>query len=175
MELVRAFQSVADVIALDQRGTGLSTPRLDCPDTSVQLPLEQPIDPEAMSDAYLRVATACAEYWKANGADLAGYTTVESVRDLNDLREALGENTINLYGGSYGTHLALAAIRLIPEALDRVVLSGVEGPDHTWKLPSVIEAHFLTVARAYAASGGKPDSTADLIDRMRRGSRPTRP
>lgn len=31
LDLVRAFQAVGDVIALDQRGTGLSSPRLDCP------------------------------------------------------------------------------------------------------------------------------------------------
>jgi pimeloyl-ACP methyl ester carboxylesterase len=168
LELVRAFQEVADVIALDQRGTGLSTPRLDCPDASVELPLDRPIDPHEMTAAYLQVAQSCADYWKSQGVDLSAYTTVESVHDLDSLREALGVETINLYGGSYGTHLALAAVRLMPEKVHRVVLSGVEGPHQTWKLPSVVETHFLEVARAYAASGGEPAAATNLLARMRR-------
>lgn len=121
-----------------------------------------------MAEAYRTVAKTCAEHWKSEGVDLSAYNTVESVQDLDDLREALGTKTIDLYGGSYGTHLGLAALRLIPDRIHRAVLSGVEGPDQTWKLPSAIETHFLEVARAYAASGGEPAATTNLLQRIRR-------
>ena len=52
---------------------------------------------------------------------------------------------MNLYGGSYGTHLAFAVMRYHPEIVERAVVSGVEGPDHTWKLPSNIDRFFDTV------------------------------
>ena len=42
---------------------------------------------------------------------------------------------ISLWSISYGTHLALVTLRRHPGSIDRVILAGVEGPDHTVKLP----------------------------------------
>jgi len=164
LDLVHAFQEIADVIALDQRGTGLSVPRLTCPENGEELPLDEPLDPGPMAGAYLRLSRECARYWEGQGVDLSAYNTMESARDLEDLREALGVQKLNLYGASYGTHLGLAAIRVLGNRLDRIVLSGVEGPDQTWKLPSAIETHFVEVARADAEQGGR----GDLVAVMRR-------
>ncbi len=162
LEVVRAFQAVGDVIALDQRGAGLSQPRLDCPESVIRLPLDEPLDPERLLAAYREVAKSCADSWTRQGVDLAAYNTEENADDLESLRLALGAPRIRLYGGSYGTHLGLSAIRRHPDGIDRAVLSGVEGPDHSWKLPSVIETHFTEVARAHGSSGG------ELLDVMRR-------
>ncbi|MEN8144999.1 MAG: alpha/beta fold hydrolase [Gemmatimonadota bacterium] len=165
LELVRAFQSVADVIALDQRGTGLSVPRLDCPEDAVDLPFDRPIDIDEMIAAYQEVSRRCADHWAAQGVDLTAYNTVESTEDLEALRKALGAKKITLYGGSYGTHLGLAAIRRHGDRIESALLSGVEGPDHTWKLPSVIETHFSEVARA---GGGRnvPGLMRHVLDRL---------
>ncbi|HVS03651.1 MAG TPA: alpha/beta fold hydrolase, partial [Thermoanaerobaculia bacterium] len=67
------------------------------------------------------------------------FHSVESADDLDDLRHALGAEKISLLGFSYGTHLAAAAMRRHGERLHRVVLVGVEGPDHTRKLPSSLD------------------------------------
>lgn len=142
LDLVREFQTAGDVIALDQRGTGLTRPLLVCPDNERALPLDAVVDPDQALAAYLEVSRECARYFTDQGIDLTAYNTVESAHDVNALREALGAERVSLYGGSYGTHLALAVLRYHEAGVDRVVLSGVEGPDHTWKLPSNTDGHF---------------------------------
>ena len=124
----------ADVIALDQRGMGRSQPRLDCPGR-FDLPLDRPMDRDLVLAAFRDHATECREFWSRRGADLASYNTNESARDLEDLRKALGVPKLSLLAGSYGTHLALATIRLFESSIDRAVLFGIQGPDHMERLP----------------------------------------
>lgn len=148
LALVREFQKVADVIALDQRGTGLTRPLLVCPPNESLLPLDRPFDVELARAEYGRLSRECAAHFQAEGIDLSAYNTMENAHDVDLLRSALGVPRVSLYGGSYGTHLALAVLRYHPESVDRIVLSGVEGPDHTWKLPSKINRFFETVFAA---------------------------
>jgi pimeloyl-ACP methyl ester carboxylesterase len=165
LELVRRFQEVGDVIALDQRGTGLTRPRLDCPENDRTLPLGHPLDPDEALAAYLAASRDCAEYFEGRGIDLAAYNTRESAADVDSLRRALGVPRIHLYGASYGSHLAFAVLREFPESVDRVVVSGIEGPDHTWKLPSNIDRffeHVFTLARENGAADGETDLEPDL-------------
>lgn len=124
----------ADVIALDQRGMGRSQPRLDCPGR-FDLPLDSPMERELVLAAFRDHATECREFWSRRGVDLASYNTNESARDLEDLRNAIGVPKVSLLAGSYGTHLALATIRLFESSIDRAVLFGVQGPDHMERLP----------------------------------------
>ena len=88
-----------------------------------------------------------------------GYTTEQSADDLEDLRRALGVRRIDLWGISYGTHLAFAAMRRHPASIGRVALASAEGMDQTVKLPAHADAAF---ARIDAALGG------GQIERMRR-------
>jgi pimeloyl-ACP methyl ester carboxylesterase len=168
LALVREFQSAGDVIALDQRGTGLSRPLLTCPpDNAVQLPLDVAVGPDDILDAYRRSARECIENVTDLGIDLSAYNTVESAHDVDALRRALGVERVGLYGASYGTHLALAVLRYHGDGVDRVILSGVEGPDHTWKLPSNIDAHFARVAAAARADSAVAAHYPDLEHMMR--------
>jgi pimeloyl-ACP methyl ester carboxylesterase len=132
--IFNAMRDFGDVIALDQRGTGRSTPSLACKERW-NYPLDRPGDP----DDFLRVALArcreCAEHWKGQGVDLTGYNTNESADDVEDLRRALKVEKFNLLASSYGTHLALTTIRRHESSIHRAVLAGIEGPDHTLKLP----------------------------------------
>ncbi len=134
-DLFMAFRDVADVIAFDQRGTGLSQRLPPCPE-QWSYPLDQPGERQALLDTTIAHARHCAGYWKEQGVDLAAYNTNESADDLESLRRALGVEKISLWSISYGTHLALAALKRHPERIDRVILAGLEGPDHTSKLPS---------------------------------------
>ena len=124
----------ADVIALDQRGMGRSQPRLDCPGR-FDLPLDRPMERDLVLAAFREHASKCREFWTRRGVDLASYNTNESARDLEDLRRALGVPKLSLLAGSYGTHLALATIRLFESSVDRAVLFGVQGPDHMERMP----------------------------------------
>lgn len=142
---VAFYRTIADVVLFDQRGAGHAQPAMSCPQTA-QTPVDQPADSTV---ALIRtLLTACRDQWQREGVDLAAYNTVENAADVNDLRLALGYNKVTLVGGSYGSHLALQFMRQYPGAVDRVVLFGIEGPDHTWDSPSNMLATLGRIAAA---------------------------
>jgi len=153
-----ALRAVADVIALDQRGVGLSNQIPPCT-------AERRLDPAvglteaALTAYYGETLRVCLERWQTAGVAVRGYTTEQSADDLEDLRRALGVRRIDLWGISYGTHLALATMRRHPRAIGRVALASAEGMDQTVKLPAHVDAAF---GRIDAALGG------GLGERMRR-------
>ena len=113
-----------DFIFFDQRGTGYSRPRLDCPERNALTPtllsgaLSDDQEFQAIVDAFHR----CRDRLTAQGIDLSAYNSAASAADVNDLRLALGYEQLNLYGDSYGTRLALTVMRDYPGAVRSVVL-----------------------------------------------------
>jgi pimeloyl-ACP methyl ester carboxylesterase len=137
-EYMRAFQKlreVGDVILLDQRGVGRSKPNLTYR-TPESLPTDVFADRQVALRAFKERAKLAADYFRSQGVDVLAYNSLESAHDVDDLRKALGAEKVNLVGFSYGTHLGLACIRYHGKNVNRVVLIGTEGPDHTDKLPS---------------------------------------
>jgi pimeloyl-ACP methyl ester carboxylesterase len=151
-----------DIVALDQRGVGLSQPNLDS-DTPFDLPLDVPGDPERLLEGLRETCRAEAARWREQGVDLAGYTTVESADDLDALRRHLGYAKVSLWAESYGTHLALATIRRHEAAIERAVLVGPEGPDQTLKLPSQAQEGLERVAALVASEPGLGEQVPDLV------------
>ncbi|MEM7349284.1 MAG: alpha/beta hydrolase [Acidobacteriota bacterium] len=161
-EAFEALTGVADVILLDQRGTGKSDPGLFCPPPEGPPPTDVFVDPEKLERRMLQRLEACSNELAAKDVDLAAYTTRESADDLEDLRRALGAERLNLLGFSYGTHLGLAAIRRHPASLQRVALIGVEGPNHTRKLPSSLD----TQVRKLSLLAAKDPTIGDQVPDM---------
>jgi pimeloyl-ACP methyl ester carboxylesterase len=62
-------------------------------------------------------------------ADVRFYTTTIAMDDLEDVREYLGYERINLYGGSYGTRAALVYLRRHGDRVRSIVLDGVAPTD----------------------------------------------
>jgi pimeloyl-ACP methyl ester carboxylesterase len=62
-------------------------------------------------------------------ADLRFYTTEIAMTDLDEVRAALGYETINLYGASYGTRAALTYLRMFPRHVRSITLDAVVEPD----------------------------------------------
>ena len=141
-----ALREVGDVIALDQRGVGISKPNLNCLNT-LDIPLDKVVSENEYLEAVRERSRECAKYWKEQGADLTGYNTLENADDINDLRKALGVAKINLVGISYGTHLGLTILKRHGKNIERAVLAGVEGLDHTYKLPGNIQLQLEAIAR----------------------------
>lgn len=160
--LFMALREVGDVIAFDQRGTGMSTPRLLCLEPYL-LPLDQPGDRTAMAEIVVGAASRCAERLAASGNDLGAYNTRESADDLEDLRIALGAPKLTLWGISYGTHLALAALDRHGEQIDRVILAGIEGLDQSWKLPEDQQALLERIARDLRRDPAVRAAVPDLL------------
>ncbi|WP_439378154.1 alpha/beta hydrolase [Amycolatopsis lexingtonensis] len=120
-----------DVIGFDPRGTAYSTP-VTCAMTPEQRGAvlgpyaDGPRDVVATAAKARVVAKQCGE---ASTKDLLPHmTTANTARDLDRIREALGENKISFYGVSYGSYLGAAYASMFPDRGDRFVLDSVLGP-----------------------------------------------
>ncbi len=120
-----------DIILIDQRGTGFSKPALNCSfgvtTLGGRLPIgmKQANDRTAALQFQVDALKACGDGMRKAGIDLRAYNSVENAADLEDLRRALGLGAWNVYGGSYGTRLALTAMQYRPETLRSVVIESV--------------------------------------------------
>jgi pimeloyl-ACP methyl ester carboxylesterase len=165
--LFMKLREAADVIAFDQRGTGDAKPDLTY-DAKFDFPLDQPADFAVWTPLTEKKFAECAEHFRGKGITLAYYNTKESAADVNALRQALGLEKISLWGTSYGTHLACAVVRYHGAHLDRVILSGVEGPDHTFKLPSATQAYYEELSAELATRPEIAEKIPDLVALTRR-------
>ena len=165
--LFMAMREIGDVIAFDQRGTGRAKPNLGCIQN-----LDFPLDVVPTREEMVRVARErardCVEYWRDfQRVDLGGYNTNESADDLELLRKALGVSKISLWGISYGTHLGLTTIRRHGNSIHRAILAGIEGPDHTLKLPSNIQKHLEDLSRVVKADPELSKEIPDFLGLMK--------
>ncbi|HET9275301.1 MAG TPA: alpha/beta fold hydrolase, partial [Gemmatimonadales bacterium] len=126
--LLDSLRANGDVLALDQRGTGLSEPRVPACPAGPALPLDRPGNPALDLPLFQRHASACVAHWKRQGIDLRAFTTDENADDVEALRRARGGGPIALLAGSYGSHLAFAVVRRHPGSVARIALFGIEGP-----------------------------------------------
>ena len=102
-----------DIILIDQRGAGKSNP-LVCPGLE-----------DLENDAEANLAPLLRECLQHLNTDPALYTTWAAAADLNQVREALGAEQLNLYGVSYGTRLAQMYLNMFPDRVRAVILDGV--------------------------------------------------
>ena len=112
-----------DLVFVDQRGTGGSG-RMSCALFDA-VPDEEASGESLQLDAFpvddLRDCLAEVE----TATDPRHYTTPVAMDDLDDVRAALGYETINLYGGSYGTRAGLIYLRRHPDRVRAAVLDGL--------------------------------------------------
>ena len=119
-----------DIIAFDQRGVGMTTPSLDCPEKE-----------DAILDAIGAAAPwreelaanqaavqACRDRLVGQGIDLDDYDTPASVADMESIRRAMDVETWNVWGGSYGTRLGLHYARTHPDRVRALLIDSVYPP-----------------------------------------------
>ena len=108
-----------DVVLIDIRGTGKSNP-LACDVASPAWARSADLlPPEAIR--------ACRDASQQR-ADLRMYTTVEIARDLDEVRQAMGIATWNVFGASYGSRLAQEYARAFGAHVRTLTLHGVAAP-----------------------------------------------
>ncbi|MEN1928698.1 alpha/beta hydrolase [Luteimonas sp. MJ250] len=133
-----------NVVLVDARGTGGSAP-LHCKGDEG----ENAFGPgEDMSqDAMRAFAERCRDALSPDH-DLRRYATMDHVRDLEAVREALGVPQLNLVGISYGTRVAQQYARTYPAATRTVLLDGVApnsmvlGQEHARNLEQALATQF---------------------------------
>ncbi len=117
-----------DVILFDQRGVGVSRPALDCPEQD-RLFYElldnemngRQLTEQQMDRIVARAMETCAKNLAVK-ADLTDFSTRASAADVADLTAALGYETVNLWGVSYGSRLALEVMRNHPNIVRSATL-----------------------------------------------------
>ncbi len=128
-ELPREITSRFDIVAWDPRGSGQST-HVDCGERLDYLfrPDSAPDDPTeltALEDAAHRFMNACVA---KSGRLLRHISTDDTVRDLDTLRVALGEDRLNFLGLSYGTVIGGGYATAFPHQVRTMVLDGAVDP-----------------------------------------------
>ncbi len=118
-----------DVVGWDPRGVGGSVPS-GCWVKAIELHLVDPLpgtpDERALLD---ETARALAEECVAQLGDMVAHIgTIDTVRDIDAIRRALGAETISYIGFSYGTLLGLHYAGMFGEHLRAAVLDGVADP-----------------------------------------------
>lgn len=125
-----------DLVFFDQRGGGYSFGPIDCKalfDEEFEAALaeaEEALGPDAPLYAPRMTASQaingdCAEALMAEGVDLSQFNTVNNARDVARLADALGLDSYNLLGTSYGTRLGLEVLRQQPEGLRSLLIDSV--------------------------------------------------
>lgn len=111
-----------DIIVYDQRGAGLSEPKL-CPEAYARPEqyLQASTDKER-EEVGMSQSRACVASLRSNGIDPDMFGTEINAQDLADLRKTLGVSKWNVFGASYGGRLAQEAIRHDPDGIRSVVM-----------------------------------------------------
>ena len=141
-----------DLLLFDQRGTGASNP-LSCTALSASSS-EQGATASELVDR-------CA---RELGPARADFTTMESVEDIESLRQAAGYDKLVLYGTSYGTKVALEYAERYPQHVEALLLDSTEtadGPEpfHVSTFKAMAPAlRELCMRRACAGVAGNPVS-----------------
>ncbi|GHD32305.1 alpha/beta hydrolase [Streptomyces violarus] len=131
-KLPRKVLDSYDVIGFDPRGTGRSAP-VTCDLTPAQrnrgnLPpyAYTAADVARQAGSARTIAEQCAT--SKTASMLRHTTTANTARDMDRIREALGEPKLSYLGGSYGSYLGAVYTTLFPGRGDRIVLDSNLGP-----------------------------------------------
>ncbi|MFE5867603.1 alpha/beta hydrolase [Streptomyces roseifaciens] len=135
-----------DLVTFDPRGTGASSP-VRCGPRGAAVQAARGADEDSgarggLADRIADRAKGLEECSRRSGPVLPHVGTVNTARDLDVLRAALGEDKLHYLGYSHGTRLGAAYAHRFPEKVGRMVMDGVDDPSP--------DARRTTLARAAA-------------------------
>ncbi|MEU9208611.1 alpha/beta hydrolase [Streptomyces sp. NPDC048415] len=116
-----------DVVTFDPRGVGRSSP-VSCGEGADEVSGAtdggvDSVDVQASLKAVKKAADECAKH---SGPVLRHIGTVNASRDMDVMRQALGDKKLNYLGFSYGTRLGAVYATQFPKKAGRLVLDGVD-------------------------------------------------
>ncbi|MFF4833835.1 alpha/beta hydrolase [Streptomyces sp. NPDC001315] len=117
-----------DVVSFDPRGVGRSSP-VSCGEgqdgawAATGESADSLADPKAVLRQLKKSADACARH---AGPVLPHIGTVNVSRDMDVIRQALGDKKLNYLGFSYGTRLGAVYAAQFPDRVGRMALDGVD-------------------------------------------------
>jgi pimeloyl-ACP methyl ester carboxylesterase len=172
-----AYTGDRDVVLVDTRGTGLSQPRLGCPEfdrASESAFYSGPFVGSSNVAEFTRAIRACRDRLTTAGIDLAAYNTAESAADLEALRRALGYRQWNLFALSADGVLGLTYMRRFPDRIRSAVVDSGQSPQHLWGLDyyrglnELLERIFAGCAANAACNAAYPNIRGVFFDLVHR-------
>ncbi|WP_034483504.1 alpha/beta hydrolase [Actinomadura oligospora] len=131
----KAMQDAYDFVGFDPRGIGHSVPAIQC-DLSYQLeprPDYGTGDPASVKVWLAKTKKYAEDCGKADKVGLLDHDkTIDSARDVESIRRALGSPKLDYHGASYGTYLGQVYAALFPDKVGRMSLDGNIGPSGVW-------------------------------------------
>ncbi len=122
-----------DIVGFDPRGVGASTPVQCFTSEAETAPLKRilgkfPITSEQETRHFADVREVTASCGRNAGPLLGHLSTANVARDLDRLREAVGEPRLRYYGLSYGTYVGEVYANLFPHRVGALALDAVDDP-----------------------------------------------
>ncbi|WP_316525513.1 alpha/beta hydrolase [Kitasatospora brasiliensis] len=182
-----------DLVSFDPRGVGASA-GVKCLDdqamdaaTAADGTPDTPDAVKALDDSNARFVTACEH----NSGTVLPYVDTESAaRDMDLMRQVLGDRELSYFGISYGTQLGGVYAHLFPQQVGRMVLDSVVDPTKDPQQAALGQAQGFQLAlgdfmKACAAQAGAACPTgaggdegtakvAALVQRLAQSPLPTR-
>ncbi|KAJ7453146.1 Alpha/Beta hydrolase protein [Mycena latifolia] len=139
--LSNIFEGKFDIVSWDPRGVNMTMPRVSCHPTNLHRELYalshdsgdldfNDADTATLNKSLL-TTNSRAELLTGLCRDAVGdkilrsVTTVNVARDLEEMRQAVGDSGLHYWGFSYGTTLGATYVAMFPEHAERVILDGV--------------------------------------------------
>ncbi|MGK9232120.1 alpha/beta fold hydrolase [Inquilinus limosus] len=160
------------LVVFDQRGAGESRLLPTSCEALDQYARQRILDHTQPSQAIWKAAVRksakkCWARFRKAGHDPGLITTAAIAADVADLRRALGHPTWNLWGISFGSRVAMAAMRDYPQGLRSVILEGVLPPEaNVFDDAAKSGEAFDALVRACRASAACNENYPDLERRF---------
>ena len=157
--------STYDIVGFDPRGVGASSPSLSCDPNFFKGVRPDYIPANAAAEQVLinrarSYAAACEQRF---GWFLPHETTVNTARDMDQIRQAFGVKQVTYYGFSYGTYLGQVFGTLFPGHVRRMVLDSTVDPTGAWYADNIAQDYaFQGRIEAFFAWTAKYDSVYHL-------------
>jgi pimeloyl-ACP methyl ester carboxylesterase len=166
-----------DLVSFDPRGVGRSAPVTCLDDRRLDAYFQQDATPDdstertELLDGTEEFNAACE---KNSERVLPHVRTTDAARDLDLMRQVLGDDTLHYFGISYGTELGGVYAHLFPKKVGRAVFDAVVDPTETAEQGSLGQARGFQLALdnyaedCVSRTGECPvgDSAQDVKDRI---------
>ncbi|SOD60998.1 TAP-like protein [Streptomyces zhaozhouensis] len=180
-----------DLVSFDPRGVGDSAGVVCRDDEAIDAAAQDTMGPPRTPEEERAFLTANREYaidcTERNGEVLAQVGTVNAARDLDLMRQVLGDDKLHYFGISYGTKLGAVHAHLFPDRVGRTVLDAVVDPtrDQVERLLLQTEGFQLALDNYLQECGRSPDcpvggpgeeghaALTDLFEALREDPLPT--